>query len=38
MLLTGQDEIALTLGHERAIAAFEARHALEAPWLIPRSR
>jgi 3-isopropylmalate/(R)-2-methylmalate dehydratase small subunit len=35
MLLSGQDEIALTLGYERAIAAFEARHAAEAPWLVP---
>jgi 3-isopropylmalate/(R)-2-methylmalate dehydratase small subunit len=35
MLLTGQDEIALTLGHAEAIAAFEARHAAEAPWLVP---
>ena len=32
-LLRGQDEIALTLGHEAAIAAFERRRALEAPWL-----
>ena len=35
MLLTGQDEITLTLGHEPAIAAFEARHAAEMPWLVP---
>jgi 3-isopropylmalate/(R)-2-methylmalate dehydratase small subunit len=34
MLLTGQDEIGLTLGHEEAIAAFEARHGVEAPWLV----
>jgi 3-isopropylmalate/(R)-2-methylmalate dehydratase small subunit len=32
-LLTGQDEIALTLAHEPAIAAFEARRRAEAPWL-----
>ncbi len=30
-LLTGQDEIALTLGYEKEIAAFEARRADEAP-------
>jgi 3-isopropylmalate/(R)-2-methylmalate dehydratase small subunit len=35
MLLTGQDEIALTLGYEREIAAFEGRQQLEAPWLAP---
>ena len=34
MLLSGRDEIALTLGYESAIAAFEARHAAETPWLI----
>lgn len=33
MLLSGQDEIALTLGQEPAIAAFEARRRREAPWL-----
>jgi 3-isopropylmalate/(R)-2-methylmalate dehydratase small subunit len=33
MLLTGQDEIALTLGHEARIREFEARHAAEWPWL-----
>jgi 3-isopropylmalate/(R)-2-methylmalate dehydratase small subunit len=33
MLLTGRDEIALTLGHEAQIRAFEARHAAEQPWL-----
>ena len=33
MLLTGRDEIALTLGYEGAIAAFESRHAAETPWL-----
>jgi 3-isopropylmalate/(R)-2-methylmalate dehydratase small subunit len=32
-LLTGQDEIAFTLGHEPAIAAFEARRRAEMPWL-----
>ena len=32
-LLRGEDEIALTLGHEVAIAAFERRHAVEEPWL-----
>jgi 3-isopropylmalate/(R)-2-methylmalate dehydratase small subunit len=30
-LLTGQDEIALTLSYEKEIAAFEARRADEAP-------
>ncbi len=35
-LLTGQDEIALTLGQEPAIAAFERRHASAMPWLAPR--
>jgi 3-isopropylmalate/(R)-2-methylmalate dehydratase small subunit len=33
MLLTGQDEIALTLGYEAQIRAFEARHLAETPWL-----
>src|SRR5262249_10294360 len=37
MLLTGRDEIALTLGYEQAIAAFEARHAAEMPWLTAQS-
>ena len=32
-LLRGQDEIALTLSYESAIAAFEARHARAMPWL-----
>jgi len=32
-LLAGQDDIALTLTHERAIAAYEARRWKEAPWL-----
>ncbi len=35
-LLSGQDEIALTLGYETDIAAFEARHARAMPWLEPR--
>jgi len=33
MLLMGQDEIALTLGYEVAIAAFERRQGIEMPWL-----
>ncbi len=33
MLLTGQDEIALTAGYERAIAAFEGRQRAEMAWL-----
>jgi 3-isopropylmalate/(R)-2-methylmalate dehydratase small subunit len=33
-LLRGQDEIALTLGYESAIAAFEERHWREMPWLL----
>ena len=32
-LLAGQDEIALTLTHEPAIAACEARRRTDAPWL-----
>ncbi len=32
-LLRGQDEITLTLTYEDAIAAFEARHRGEMPWL-----
>ena len=32
-LLTGQDEITLTLSHESDIARFEARRRAEAPWL-----
>ncbi len=32
-LLTGQDEIALTLGHEAEIRAFEERHAVAMPWI-----
>jgi 3-isopropylmalate/(R)-2-methylmalate dehydratase small subunit len=34
-LLTGQDEIALTLGYDKEIAAFEARRADDVPWLRP---
>jgi 3-isopropylmalate/(R)-2-methylmalate dehydratase small subunit len=34
-LLRGEDEIALTLGHAAAIAAFEERHWNDAPWLAP---
>ena len=33
MLLGGQDEIALTLGYEAQIRAFEASHHAEMPWL-----
>jgi 3-isopropylmalate/(R)-2-methylmalate dehydratase small subunit len=33
MLLTGQDEIALTLGYESQIREFETRHAAEMPWV-----
>jgi 3-isopropylmalate/(R)-2-methylmalate dehydratase small subunit len=32
MLLTGQDEIALTLGYEAQIRAFETRHRSDMPW------
>ncbi|HXJ82411.1 MAG TPA: 3-isopropylmalate dehydratase small subunit [Candidatus Methylomirabilis sp.] len=32
-LLRGQDEIALTLSHAAAIAAFEVRHGQEMPWV-----
>ncbi len=35
MLLTGQDEIALTLGHERELRAFEERLGQELPWVVP---
>ncbi len=35
MLLTGRDEIAVTLGHEGAIRAFEERHRREMPWVVP---
>jgi 3-isopropylmalate/(R)-2-methylmalate dehydratase small subunit len=34
MLLTGQDEVALTLGYEGRIAAFEERLTRETPWLV----
>ena len=37
MLLTGQDEIALTQTYESSIAAFEARQRAEFPWVIPPS-
>jgi 3-isopropylmalate/(R)-2-methylmalate dehydratase small subunit len=33
MLLAGQDEIALTLGYEARIQAFETRHHAEMDWL-----
>ena len=36
MLLTGQDEITLTLGHEAQIREYEARHRAEMPWLTTR--
>jgi 3-isopropylmalate/(R)-2-methylmalate dehydratase small subunit len=35
-LLSGRDEIAMTLGYEREIEAFEARHLRELPWLAER--
>lgn len=35
LLLSGQDELALTLAHEPAIRAFEARLAAEQPWVVP---
>jgi len=35
MLLSGRDEIGLTLGYEAQIAEFEARHAREAAWAAP---
>jgi 3-isopropylmalate/(R)-2-methylmalate dehydratase small subunit len=39
MLLAGQDEIALTLGYEAQIRAFETRHHAEMDWLaLPRPR
>jgi 3-isopropylmalate/(R)-2-methylmalate dehydratase small subunit len=34
MLLTGQDEITLTLGHETQIREYETRHRAEMPWLM----
>ena len=36
MLLTGQDEITLTLGYEAQIRAYETRHRAEMPWLTTR--
>ena len=36
MLLTGQDEIALTLGYDAQIREYEARHGAEMPWLSRR--
>jgi 3-isopropylmalate/(R)-2-methylmalate dehydratase small subunit len=33
MLLSGQDDIGLTLGYEARIAAFEASHRAAPPWL-----
>ena len=36
MLLTGQDEIALTLGYEAHIRAFEDRQRTTTPWLTPQ--
>ena len=36
MLLTGQDEIALTLGYETQIREFEAQHRADMPWLTTR--
>jgi len=38
MLLTGQDEIALTLGYEREIRAFEERQRGEMAWIVPAPR
>jgi 3-isopropylmalate/(R)-2-methylmalate dehydratase small subunit len=35
MLLTGRDEIGLTVGFEAKIAEFEARHAREMAWAVP---
>jgi len=35
MLLSGRDEIGLTLGYEAQIAEFEARHTREAAWAAP---
>ena len=35
-LLSGRDEIAMTLGYEQEIVAFEARHLRELPWLAER--
>jgi 3-isopropylmalate/(R)-2-methylmalate dehydratase small subunit len=38
LLLTGRDELGLTLGYERAIAAFEARQRDQMSWLPPSGR
>ena len=35
MLVTGQDEIGLTLGYGASIEEFEARHQAAMPWLVP---
>lgn len=35
-LLNGRDEIAMTLGYEKEIEAFEAQHLRELPWLAER--
>jgi 3-isopropylmalate/(R)-2-methylmalate dehydratase small subunit len=35
MLLTGQDEIGVTLGYEGPIREFETRHRAAMPWLVP---
>jgi len=35
MLLTGRDEIGLTLGFEARIREFEARHSKEMSWAVP---
>jgi len=35
MLLSGRDEIGLTLGFEAQIREFEARHAREMAWAVP---
>jgi 3-isopropylmalate/(R)-2-methylmalate dehydratase small subunit len=35
LMLTGQDEIALTLGYEAQITAFEERQRQEMPWVVP---
>jgi 3-isopropylmalate/(R)-2-methylmalate dehydratase small subunit len=35
MLLSGRDEIGLTLGYEAQIAEFEARRAREMAWAVP---
>jgi len=38
MLLTGRDEIELTLAYKAEIGAFEARLARDVPWLVPAAR